>query len=63
MFRKKHMAISFEAEHKAEDKLAIENMSSEVLMLLRGQDEKLMLDSDTDRIVLSYLNTLRGKSA
>ncbi len=56
------MAISFEAEHKAEDKPAIENMPSEVLVLLRGEDEKLMLDSDTDRIVLSYLNTLREKS-
>jgi hypothetical protein len=57
------MAISFEAEHKAEDKLAFEELPSELNVLLRGQDEKLMLDSDTDRIVLSYLNTLRGKSA
>ncbi len=63
MFRKKHMAISFEAEHTAEGKPIIEELPSEVNMLLRGQDEKLMLDSDTDRIVLSYLNTLREKYA
>ncbi len=63
MFRKKHMAISFEAEHTAEGKPIIEELPSEANMLLRGQDEKLMLDSDTDRIVLSYLNTLREKYA
>ena len=62
MFRKKHMAISFEAEHTAEGKPIIEELPSEVNMLLHGQDEKLMLESDTDRIVLSYLNTLREKS-
>ena len=62
MFHKTHMAISFEAEHKAEDKPAIENMPSEAPVLFRGRDEKLMLDSDTDRIILSYLNTLREKS-
>lgn len=62
MFHKTHMAIGFEAEHRAADKPVIENMPSEVPVLFRGQDEKLMLDSDTDRIVLSYLNTLREKS-
>lgn len=62
MFRKMHMAINFEAEHRAEDKPAIENMPSEVPVLFHDRDEKLMLDSDTNRIVLSYLNTLREKS-
>ena len=58
MFHKTHMAISFEAEYEAEGKPIIKELPSEVPVLFRGQDEKLMLDSDTDRIVLSYLNTL-----
>ncbi len=62
MVRKKLIALSIDFKQETGDKLALQELPSNINAVGRGAEIKLMLDSDIKRITRSLLNKLSGKS-
>ncbi len=62
MVGKKLIGLSIDFKQETGDKLALQELASEISTAGRGAETKIMLDSDIKRITQSLLNKLSGKS-